>query len=706
MIAQAYVMGNLGKAAFQQDGKWFLIHADEPTSVRPWHVFDHNLWSIGRPDIITLAAPKSVEDIAHQLQVETTRQQALTLALQLMDTDIERADLKIRIATLLTEYLADESVRVFVERKLLSTVSSTRLVPASAAAHCRAIGAASVAEMYDLVHQATDAIAALHAAWTKVAIQKLEDSQRAYTALELLVEAGHFAAWVKALVTRDPKKWDAEVINATFTLRHANITSDGRLLAALKTELGSQLALLTEAPTLAAADNTSTVQEIERMIETYLSKLQQQRGAKRSTKDIKKALRQKEQRTRQARIGRGMVNLEGLMRNLEYSTQQVVQALQANETELAWQHVKNLLEKQMPKSEPTHLCKSLTNLATAVFESGNGPFAREILDFALMFDENDAAVHCLNAEVLKSEGDLAGAKAAYEAIKNRFPDNVVAQNGYAEVLKSEGDLAGAKAAYEAIKNRFPNDVVAQNGYAEVLKSEGDLAGAKAAYEAIKNRFPDNVVAQNGYAEVLKSEGDLAGAKAAYQAIRQRYPHNEVAQHAYFNLLLITNQSVDEAPEVPTLLNRETDYYWLTFHIHHLTREGQWVDAMQLIERGLSQCKFDKSRKMLRRQRRYVRLQLGSLQEDQAIAELFAEPAPEPIDHVLRTHLFGALGRTSEAYEALDFCKKYQQIKVVYEAACLLSERYQINGLPQTGQPNEVLDVQIRRKEWEALTLLS
>lgn len=78
---------------------------------------------------------------------------------------------------------------------------------------------------------------------------------------------------------------------------------------------------------------------------------------------------------------------------------------------------------------------------------------------------------------------------------------------------------------------------------------------------------------------------------------------------------------------------------------------------------------------------------------------------QPVDHLLRTHAWAAWGDQERAYTELNFCKQYREVKVVFEAACLLSERFSINGLPKTGDPIEVLDQKIQQKEWEALVLL-
>ena len=80
--------------------------------------------------------------------------------------------------------------------------------------------------------------------------------------------------------------------------------------------------------------------------------------------------------------------------------------------------------------------------------------------------------------------------------------NAVALNGRAEVLKAQGDLPAALAAFDAVIASHPEDVVAKCGRAEVLKVQGDLPAALAAFDAVIASHPEDVVAKNGRISVL------------------------------------------------------------------------------------------------------------------------------------------------------------------------------------------------------------
>jgi tetratricopeptide (TPR) repeat protein len=161
-------------------------------------------------------------------------------------------------------------------------------------------------------------------------------------------------------------------------------------------------------------------------------------------------------------------------------------------------------------------------------------------------------------DVRQTQGDLSGARAAYEAglviaerLARQDPANTVLQrdltvsyNKIGEVCQAQGDLTAARAAYEAglaITERQtrqdPADAawqrdlsISHNKIGDLRLAEGDLLGAQAAYEAglaiaerLARQDPANVVWQrdlsishNQIGDVRLAQGDLAGAQAAYE----------------------------------------------------------------------------------------------------------------------------------------------------------------------------------------------
>ena len=69
MISQAYIFGALGKAAFKQDGKWYVLDNDDPGTLRNWHAFDNNYLALSNPEITAVPGGKNLDDLRQLLML-------------------------------------------------------------------------------------------------------------------------------------------------------------------------------------------------------------------------------------------------------------------------------------------------------------------------------------------------------------------------------------------------------------------------------------------------------------------------------------------------------------------------------------------------------------------------------------------------------------------------------------------------------------
>ncbi|HMX41561.1 MAG TPA: hypothetical protein PKD78_14590, partial [Saprospiraceae bacterium] len=280
----------------------------------------------------------------------------------------------------------------------------------------------------------------------------------------------------------------------------------------------------------------------------------------------------------------------------------------------------------------------------------------------------------------------------YEQILIDFPDDLWAKNGHAELLKLEGNYDQSLIRYAQIKNDFPLDPVAFTSYAEVLKLQGKWQEAKAEFLKVRDLFKYDVWAPTGYAEILRAEGNWKEAKSCYVEIIRSFPHNQAVRHAYFSLLLFLGESTDEAPSLPKQPQTEQDYYWVHFHIKRMMWKGQWEEAKKLSDWALKHCPFAVFKGSFRRIRQCIRLQAKEFAE--AVKEFNESPDLHPVSHLLAVQALAEVGEQERAYIELTFCKQFAENKIIYDPLCLLSERYQINGLPQKGYSKERLDQEI------------
>ena len=260
------------------------------------------------------------------------------------------------------------------------------------------------------------------------------------------------------------------------------------------------------------------------------------------------------------------------------------------------------------------------------------------------------------AEVLKKLNRLDEALAAYDAVIEAHPESVFAKNGRAEVLKALNRLDEALAAYDAIIEKHPEDIVAKSGRAEVLKTLNRLDEALAAYDAIIEKHPEDIVAKNGRAEVLKALNRLDEALAAYDAIIEKHPENIVAKNGRACILVAIgswNQALAMLPSQQPITEQE----WIGYHIRGvaLLRLGQIEDAIKLFEEGIKYNPRPAHKDYFRTALALARIKkLDYSDARNLIADIDARSL-EVSANVIRLHVYGRLGDielADAAYKAI------------------------------------------------------
>ena len=201
--------------------------------------------------------------------------------------------------------------------------------------------------------------------------------------------------------------------------------------------------------------------------------------------------------------------------------------------------------------------------------------ALAIREQALGPEHPDTATSVNNlAELLRAQGDLAGARPLYEralaiyekALGPEHPWTATSLNNLAILLEDQGDLAGSRplkeralAIYEkALGPEHPDTALSINNLAFLLWTQGDLAGARPLYEralAIRGKVlgpehPDTAVSLNNLARLLQDQGDLAGALPLFErtvAILEKllgseHPNTNRGRHNLARLLLASGNA--------------------------------------------------------------------------------------------------------------------------------------------------------------------
>ena len=276
-------------------------------------------------------------------------------------------------------------------------------------------------------------------------------------------------------------------------------------------------------------------------------------------------------RKRGRRIG---IDRPGVLREVNQKKAIIVEAIHRRDFNLVSVLVDDLVAFQLRNGENQYAARSLCDLAIEAKTLGMYPLQLELTDRSLTVAPDDGwswAQHgdaLLNmnrldkalaaydqakdfgagviankgrAEVLKAQGQLPGALAAFDEVIREHPEDVVAKNGRAEVLKAQGQLPAALAAFDEAIREHPEDVVAKTGRAEVLKAQGQLPAALAAFDEVIREHPEDVFAKTGRAEVLKAQGQLPAALAAFDEAIREHPENVVAKNGRAEVLKAQGQ---------------------------------------------------------------------------------------------------------------------------------------------------------------------
>ena len=144
------------------------------------------------------------------------------------------------------------------------------------------------------------------------------------------------------------------------------------------------------------------------------------------------------------------------------------------------------------------------------------------------------------------------------------------------------------------------------------------------------------------------------------------------------------------------------YHHHSFIIYNI-KIGEFEVAEKLLKLGLQNCKFYLTTHLYNRTLRYLKI----LNNDyRALLEEVEKSSyalnTNLVDDVIHTHIYAENGKKEQAISYFKEIKKVKNIPVIYSSALLLSELYNLNGLPKKGLPKKQLEEKLKEKELEAI----
>ena len=138
---------------------------------------------------------------------------------------------------------------------------------------------------------------------------------------------------------------------------------------------------------------------------------------------------------------------------------------------------------------------------------GNRDVAEAHFEQAARLAPNDPQIANNRGNLLRALGRTEEALASYDRALALAPGMADAMLNRALVLDDLGRVGDARAGFEAMAERWPNDVRAWTGLGALEKSAENLAAAGAAYDRALALRPDSPLAANGRARVAMERAE-------------------------------------------------------------------------------------------------------------------------------------------------------------------------------------------------------
>ena len=151
-------------------------------------------------------------------------------------------------------------------------------------------------------------------------------------------------------------------------------------------------------------------------------------------------------------------------------------------------------------------------LAMSQVAGGDLEAAAGQLSTVVDLDPDQSQAHILLVLLKLREQKFDEALTAIEDLRKRVPDNPLADNLAGAALLGKGDVAGARANFDAALVRQPEFVPAMLNLAQIDIKEGKPADARKRFEKVLELEPKRQEARTSLASLVAGDGDLASAE--------------------------------------------------------------------------------------------------------------------------------------------------------------------------------------------------
>jgi len=512
----ALISGQAGIAILMHGNTALLVEAGRPEFEFSLHQGSIPYLFAGASDVIELKSVTKAKTV-EQLKLASSRDRALHLALILLDKDETEETRRLAVESL-GELLAEGDIFDFIASRLYSAPAPPNSSLKDAKHMARE--AEPLSGFLDRLERDQAQIGLYRQAWNNLPLEFFGSLANKMKFEHCVVDSGAFRRLVEA--QGEPER---------FGLARFQCLSDLKNLPNSRTVLDAWLRLF------------------------------QPSKSKRSIRDLAEdSIAARENISDARRPSVSKISAHDAFENVSKQKEAIVAQFGKGDLHRARIFIDQLVETQLKTGGPGYLSKSLCALAQQAKMIFDHSLQLELARRAVEVEPDDGWAHgqvadayfCLGqfddawqafdaaakmgepafgrsgqARILKAQGNLKGALAAYEQLIGEFPEEVVVWNGRAEVLREMWRLNEALVAYEEAIERFPAEEVPRCGRAAVLKDLGRLNEALMAYEQAIDEFGDDAVPYAGRADVLKEMGLLDDSEKVYADAIGKFPKEPV-----------------------------------------------------------------------------------------------------------------------------------------------------------------------------------
>lgn len=242
---------------------------------------------------------------------------------------------------------------------------------------------------------------------------------------------------------------------------------------------------------------------------------------------------------RSGQLGRAMATLKPLLESPRVDARDL--ALAAEAYLLQGDHARaEALYTQAAKVNPADT-KSQVALALARIGRGESAAGLTQLEAAAASDRGGYADLALVSALIR-QGRFAQALQAVDRIESKYKEQPFAQLLRARLLRSQGDLAGARANLEKALRQDPSHLHAALELASLDQAEGRAEAALARIQKLAKDWPQNPSLALAELELRSRGGAAAGLEAELRALVERFPTDAQVRRVLIEQLLKQKQS--------------------------------------------------------------------------------------------------------------------------------------------------------------------